>query len=327
MCKYSFFVATRCGPLGQSLVFHQHKGSCRRVRCQMVELQNTKSRALSGVPTLPNFIVVGVAKCGTTNLCDLLSQHPEIFISTPKEPRFFSDIECFDDEDFRRNYSRLFLGAAGHTAIGEGTTTYTHPQRAKLAAERIRKMIPDCRLIYMVRHPIRRLESDWRMRCIEGWSDTDINQAVRSNPSLITHSLYSQNLQPYLDNFDRSQIKVVFLEDMSSSAESQLVDIYRFLGVSTDFRAADSGQRKNASRDLRKDGALARAMRRSGLVDRLRNVLPSSFFELGKAALTRGSDLRPHWDKDTLKSVKSVMQPDSANFLARHGKPVDYWRL
>lgn len=120
----------------------------------------------------PNFIVIGAAKCGTTSLCDLLAGHPDIFFSNPKEPLYFSNRERYGDEEFRADYEALFNGVRTESMIGEGTTTYTHPEIAGIVAERIAATLPACKLIFMARHPIRRLESDWRMRCFEGWAPT-----------------------------------------------------------------------------------------------------------------------------------------------------------
>ena len=74
---------------------------------------------------LPNFIVIGAAKCGTTSLCDLLGAHPDVFMSTPKEPRYFSH----SNEGHRTLdwYESLFGEVTDQSAIGEGSITYTHP--------------------------------------------------------------------------------------------------------------------------------------------------------------------------------------------------------
>ena len=134
---------------------------------------------------LPNFIVIGAAKCGTTSICDLLSSHPDVFMSNPKEPCFFSHM----NEDFRTRdwYESLFDAVSGESAVGEGSTAYTHPDVIDATSRQILEAIPDCRLIYMVRHPIRRLESDWRMRRHEGWTSESISEAVmQQGPSKLS---------------------------------------------------------------------------------------------------------------------------------------------
>ena len=71
----------------------------------------------------PNFLVIGAMKCGTTSLCSLLGQHPDIFMSNPKETYFFSN-----DEVYQRGsswYESIFLGSENKIAIGEGSTNYS----------------------------------------------------------------------------------------------------------------------------------------------------------------------------------------------------------
>lgn len=132
-------------------------------------------------------MVIGCRKCGTTNLCRLLGDHPDVFMTNPKEPQYFSRLSNFDrDRDW---YASLFAGAESYIARGEGSTTYTFPRRIELAAPRIHEAIPDCRLIYIVRHPIRRLESDWKSRVREGRARTSINEAVESDDNLVTFEI------------------------------------------------------------------------------------------------------------------------------------------
>ena len=108
---------------------------------------------------LPNFIVIGAPKCGTTTLCHLLAQHPQVFMCTPKEPAFFSR-----EEIYQRGlawYESLFEPGRDKKLRGEGTTGYTASLSDVVASSRIAQHLPDARLIYCVRHPIRRIESIW----------------------------------------------------------------------------------------------------------------------------------------------------------------------
>lgn len=155
---------------------------------------------------LPNFIVIGAAKCGTSSVCRLLGSHPDVFMSDPKEPAYFSRRNGF--EELRGWYTGLFRGAEGKHAFGEGSTRYTHPEFMELSASRISREIPDCRLIYMIRHPIHRLESDWKMRHQEGWTPDSINQAIAKQPILVKHGMYWTNLNVYRKYFRDEQILV-----------------------------------------------------------------------------------------------------------------------
>ena len=201
---------------------------------------------------LPNFIVIGAAKCGTTSVCDLLGAHPQVYMSDPKEPCYFSHMD--DEVRTRAWYESLFADVHDERAVGEGSTAYTHPDVIETTAARIRADIPDCRLIYMVRHPVRRLESDWRMRLHEGWTPDSISEAVQQQPTLVSHGLYWQNLSVYRALFSDEQILVVFLEDFMRNPDAELARCFAHIGVDPDVPERVIGERRRM--ELRVDGRL-----------------------------------------------------------------------
>ncbi len=275
---------------------------------------------------LPNFIVIGAAKCGTTSLCELLRNHPEIYFSNPKEPRYFSN-KKFADQALRKQYEALFSGVTTEIAVGEGTTTYTHPTVSALAAERIAASIADCRIIFMVRHPIRRLESDWRMRCHEGWADVDINNAIQENWSLVTHSLFWKNFSPYKELFPESQRHIMFLEDFAQDSDAELSKCFAFLGVDKSVKAADADKRRHDSRNYRRDGWLLRRLRHGGALDIARKLAPGLLRQSLKRLFTSEKQYQLSWNRDLHREVVAQIQKDSEEMLRYCGKSADYWDL
>ena len=274
---------------------------------------------------LPNFIVIGQAKCGTTSLCELLKGHPEIFFSEPKEPRYFSNERNYGDRFLLTNYEDLFSGVTDHKAIGEGSTNYSHPRVAELAANRIADCIPHCKIIFSVRHPLRRLESDWRMRVFERWADKDINDAIRSNPSLISHSLYWKNFKPYTQRFPETQRLVVFLEDFADNPNAELKRCFKFVSVDTEHLFENSGVKRNQSRDFRNDTWLLSQLRKSNALDKLKQVIPDGARRWGKRLLAEEQRYSLNWHTEFRREVVTQLRDDSDVFLALHGKPSDYW--
>ena len=105
----------------------------------------------------PTFLVIGAAKAGTTSLYELLGAHPEVFLSDPKEPQFFT-------ERYARGYGwyeSLFADAAGYQAVGEGSTTYSELGIWPQTIDRLAAYVPEARFLYFTRHPLERLESMW----------------------------------------------------------------------------------------------------------------------------------------------------------------------
>ena len=106
-----------------------------------------------------DFLVPGFSKCGTTTLCALLAQHPDIYIPALKEPWYFSA------DDFERrgaDYARHFLPAFPGQLLGEGSVSYSGYEKEDISIARIRDNNPDCRFIFIARNPLRRIESSYR---------------------------------------------------------------------------------------------------------------------------------------------------------------------
>jgi hypothetical protein len=214
---------------------------------------------------LPNFLLIGAAKSGTTSLYRYLGQHPEIFMSPIKEPNFFAfdgqlpsfagPVEPATDrivhDRLRREkylysvvarpaYERLFSQAGGRKIRGEASTAYlTFPGTAK----RIKEMIPDARIVAVLRNPVDRAYSkyyqarrdgvepidDFRaaidaesQRKIEGWTPTLL---------YMYRGYYHKQLSCYYNLFERSQILVGLYDDLCRDPASFLKTIFEFAGV------------------------------------------------------------------------------------------------
>ena len=219
--------------------------------------------------TLPNFLIIGAAKSGTTALYNYLRQHPQIYMSPVKEPRHFA----FDaqDLDFRgpgdaqlhrssvldpAQYEALFAGAtAAHRAVGEASPVYLCSPKA---AGKIQARLPQAKLIAILRHPVERAYSHYLHLIRDGVEPlTDFAQALAAEPQRARDNweyrwrykelgLYSQQLQRYLAAFDRRQLKIYLYEEFDQEPKRVLQDIYRFLGVAEEF-SADTSVRYNAS--------------------------------------------------------------------------------
>jgi len=167
-------------------------------------------------------------KCGTSTLYTQLAAQPGFFMSTPKEPNFFSD-----DEIFARGvdwYQSLFAAAARDQIKGEASTHYTKLPTHPMACERLIEVIPKAKLVYLMRHPIDRLVShyihDWTM----GEAPTTIDDAVYSTSPYVDYGRYHFQLAPYISHFGRENILPMFLERMNAAPAAELERAARFLG-------------------------------------------------------------------------------------------------
>jgi len=121
---------------------------------------------------LPDFLLVGAPKCGTSALHAALSRHPGLYLSTPKEPKFFltdgpppdsgggpGDVPTWREHVWRRDaYEALFAAAPPGARCGESTVFYLYDRAAQ---RRIRALLPEVRLVAVLRDPAERAHSNW----------------------------------------------------------------------------------------------------------------------------------------------------------------------
>lgn len=209
---------------------------------------------------LPNFLVIGAMKAGTTSLWSYLRTHPDVFMSEEKELHFFVE---------RRNWGRglgwyeaQFRGAREGEAVGEASTTYTMFPRYPEVPERIARTLPGVRLVYVVRNPIERIRSHYRDDLLRGRERRPIERAVRDNPNYVDFSRYALQIERYLKHFPRRRLLVITTEDLRIERSATMERVFRFLDL--DPRAVESSfdWELNRTASKRERKPLARLIRR-----------------------------------------------------------------
>ena len=231
---------------------------------------------------LPTFLVIGAAKSATTSLHAYLGQHPEILMSSVKEPNFFAfegGVPKFrgpDDErpgatriirrrlrtakyvdsvtSFER-YRELFSRPGRAQAIGESSVSYLYfPQ----AVDRIRARLPTVKLIALLRNPVDRAFSKFAQFRRDGCEPLeDFDAAVRAEPGRIRdqwsptwyyvdRGYYFRQLRPYYERFDSTRIRVYLYDDFKRDSLGTLRDMFGFLGVDEAF-VPDVSEHHNVS--------------------------------------------------------------------------------
>lgn len=189
--------------------------------------------------TLPNFLIIGASKAGTTSLYHYLRQHPDIYMSPVKEPRYFSG----EVIETREAYESLFSAVTSERAIGEASPQYL---RAPAAADRIAAELPGVRLIVSLRNPADRAYSSYLWRLQGGRERRSVDEALRPGTFYFDTSLYFSALQRYFDRFGAARIKVILFDDLAAKPQTVLRELYEFLGVDASFET-DVSTRHNVS--------------------------------------------------------------------------------
>lgn len=177
---------------------------------------------------MPDFVIVGAMKCGTSTLAAQLGAQPGLFMTTPKEPNFFSD-----DAVFARGlswYQSLFAEAAAGDLKGEASTHYTKRPTYPQALPRLASVLPDVRLIYLIRDPLERAVSHYIHEWTQGVMDGDLESAFDEHPELVEYGRYAAQIAPWVEAFGAERIHVDTLEAMQSAPQSVLDRVGRHLG-------------------------------------------------------------------------------------------------
>ena len=221
--------------------------------------------------TMPNFLVIGAAKSGTTSLYAYLNQHPQIYMSPVKETNFFAiegktlnynytDSKVIDNylaqcKTDLKSYQDLFQEVMDEKAIGEVSPMYLYDPKAP---ERIQNYIPDVKLIAIIRNPVERAYSSF-LHTIRYKLEpfTNFTQAIQAEESRMRSNwwwgffyvhpgFYYEQLQRYLERFKPSQLKIYLYEDLSDHPFDLLQDLFKFLDVNETF-TPDISSRYNAT--------------------------------------------------------------------------------
>jgi len=221
----------------------------------------------------PDFIVIGAMKSATSTLHDQLAAQPGVFMSTPKEPNFFSD----DAEHARglHHYAALFAAAPAGSLRGEASTHYTkrptHPHTVDRLVDAFGPDGGDLRFVYVMRHPVDRLVSHYAHAWTEREVTGDLEAAVDRLPALVDYGRYHMQLAAWRERFGDDRILPVFFDRLRAHPQAELERICGFLGYPGTPRWIDlpasnvsaERLRKSRVRELLTDGPVQTALRRA----------------------------------------------------------------
>ena len=249
---------------------------------------------------LPNLVVIGAMKAGTSALHRYLGMHPQIAMSTPKELNFFFGQRPASGErawagqeatEEGRNgsagnwyrgrewYARHWPAASD--VRGESSPGYTSPSFPEVAS-RMAGVIPSTRLVFVVRDPIDRAVSQYRHHQSDGSEVRPLEEALLDPRSqYLSRGCYYERLMPFLQRFGRRQIAIAAHEELLVDRRATLRRLFGWLGVDGDFWSSDLGHELHWSNGAppqvppRLRAALVEAL--AGDVDRFREVAGRDF--------------------------------------------------
>ena len=235
--------------------------------------------------TKPDFIIIGAMKSATSTLHSQLARQKNIFMTTPKEPNYFSD-----DDQYKKGeqwYESLFEGAKQGDLCGESSTHYTKVPDYQETVFRMATSLTSPKLIYVMRHPIERLISHYIHQWSKNIIHSDINTAINQHPELVNYSKYAMQLKPYIDTFGIDNILPVFTEKLKVSPQEQLLMISNFIGYDGQMVWQYDLKKQNVSKERIRPFLGYDFFIQSGLMTALRRkLIPQSIRNKIKKQLT-----------------------------------------
>ena len=268
----------------------------------------------------PDFLVIGAQKCGTTTICRELERHPEVGLFPNKETHFFS---------FRYGrglewYEGLFEGLEGRVR-GEGSPSYTTGEFSALAAERIASDLPDVKLVFIARHPLRRLASGYVQLFDSDLDPGSFSEELRRSPKLIPASCFHARLEDFHRLLPAGSLHVMFLEDLEADYAGELVRLFEFLEIDPDVELGPPLEPQNTRAHKRVDGNLLRRARKHDSFLRLKWAFPRAMKEFLGRLLRKKIAIEVDWTPELHDYAVERIRDDAERFLEANGKPRDFW--
>jgi hypothetical protein len=252
---------------------------------------------------LPTFLVIGAMKSGTTSLHGYLGAHPRVFMAEPKELHFFS---------VSTNWAR-------------GQRWYE--EHFDAAGTAIAAMIPDVRIVYIVRHPIDRMRSMYLHQIANGRETKPIADAFRANEYYLNSSRYAWQLDHYLDRVPVEHIKVLTTDALRDEPDSALADVFGFIGVDPEIIPV-AELRRGQTEDKRVAGPLLTRVSHLTGYSTLKRLVPAPLRKAVRGATTR--PVVPEMAALTAgleAELVEQLRPDVARLRTFLGGEFDGWGL
>jgi len=294
----------------------------------------------------PNFFVIGAGKSGTTSLYHYLKQHPQIYMSPEKEPKYFAlkgqkldykgpgDLRITPQTTTTRDaYLDLFKAVENELAVGEASTIYLNDDHT---AQSMAAQLPDAKLIALLRHPADRAFSAYMHLRRDGYETLEsFTDALRAEPERIRNNYYyhwhyrsrghyGRQLQRFYQHFPHEQISVYLYEDFCRNPQQVLSDIFHFLGVGDSFEP-DTSARHNQSGIPRNQTAQNFLTRSHPVKEWLKRIIPEHLGHRLISMIQPGLVSKPGLSQEIRNSLSEDYRDDILLLQELTGKVLSGW--
>lgn len=291
---------------------------------------------------MPTFFVIGAGKCGTTSLHHYLDLHPEISMSSIKEPDHFLSREASpDDNSIRSRDEYLALFESGTKHRGESSTSYSQAPVFPGVPGRIAAEVPEARLVYLVRDPVDRIRSaiTQKMSTRRGAfrsvpadaSMAEILGDFRDPANLLASpSDYIAQIRAYLEHFPAERLIVVDSDELRSGRREAMARIFEFLGVDRNFWDEGMEDERNRADEKRRvsDGYISLSQARPVrlVMERLPRTLRRRISSSARS-VTERPWTPPEMDPDLREELRAFFRPSVEELREFTGQRFPGWSI
>jgi hypothetical protein len=327
-----------------------------------IKLQSTREQLTRqhDLGRLPNFFVVGAAKSATTTLHAILDRHSEVYCPPLKEPGFFADDDAprmfdpfsrrphFDGASYVRGamahheqvayindidvYRQLYRRVTDEVAVGDFSTAYLGSVHA---ACRIRAFNPQAKVLMILREPIERAVSHYKMDKAIGLVSAPFGELIAAEVAALSDGakaahwyirlgMYAAQVERYLTEFPKEQVKIILFEDIKNYRENTLREIESFLDVSHQVGQLDLVVNKSEQPRSRQ---LVTIIDRMNMRPLIRKMAPRAFIDFGRSILYKPYTGREVVAKpDDVARLREIFLPDVERLGTLINRDLSHWQ-
>jgi len=271
---------------------------------------------------LPNLLIIGAMKCGTTSLHNYLNLHPEIYMTQEKELDYF-----IEKKNYKKglNWYKSKFNSKNSKILGESSPNYTKYPLFKDVPKNIFNLIPDIKMIYIVRDPITRLISHYKHNYTLGREKTSFEQCFNrlEKNNYIYSSMYYLQLSKYLKYFKKDNIYILDSENLLNNPVSTLKSIFDYLDVDRNFVSQKFHKKYHVSSVNIIHNKLGILITDKGFHIKIKKILPKFIYYL---IFQKNAEI-PEINNNTIESIKNCLSEDTIKFKRATGLSFPDWYI
>lgn len=265
-------------------------------------------------------------KCGTTSLFSYLAQHPQVAPCVTKEPGYFAeDGKWSQGYEYYENLWKW--NKDSHRTALEATANYSkhhvYPQTVERIALTSKERNIQFKFIYVMRDPIKRIESHYIHGLAEGWISPD----NPISPHVIDTSRYADQVQKYFNQFPSKDILLLDFDELKSDPSILVKRICKFLDIDASFDFESLGKSYNANKVRIVENPITRKLKSTNIGKFFTSQLSSKQKDLAKSLFGKKANFKFTLNKEQKEYIFNELEEDLVNLHTRHGFDTRHWSI